>query len=200
MKNEGGTMEEKDLNINTEQSAAEPTEKNEKNEKNEKKESRKDKKNDKKELEAAKAELDKLKKELANEKDAHLRVLAEYDNFRKRSQREKDAAYGDSKANTLALLLPVIDNFDRAAENKTDDIDIYRKGIEMTLSQFGEILKKLEVESFGEVGEEFDPTKHNAVMHVENEDLPENSIAAVFEKGYKMGDRILRFATVQVAN
>ncbi len=193
-------MEEKDLNINREETAAQQASANEKAEKSEKKESRKDRKNDKKELEAAKAELEKLKKELADEKDAHLRILAEYDNFRKRSQREKDAAYGDSKANTLALLLPVIDNFDRAAENKTEDIDIYRKGIEMTLSQFADILKKLEVEAFGEVGEEFDPAKHNAVMHTENEELPENSVAAVFEKGYKIGDRILRFASVQVAN
>ena len=144
--------------------------------------------------------LDKLKKELADAKDSHLRSLAEYDNFRKRSQREKDAVYGDAKANTLALLLPVIDNFDRAAENKTDDPEVYKKGIEMIISQFSDILKRLEVERFGEVGDEFDPNMHNAVMHVENDELPANTIAAVFEKGYKMGDRILRFATVQVAN
>lgn len=161
---------------------------------------KKDKKSDKKELEVLKAENEKLKKELAESKDAYLRILAEYDNFRKRSQKEKEAAYGDSKANTLSLLLPVIDNFDRAAENKTDDIDIYRKGIEMTLSQFSEILKKLEVESFGEAGDTFDPNMHSAVMHTDNDELPENTVAAVFEKGYKMGERILRFATVQVAN
>lgn len=165
-----------------------------------KKESKKDKKADKKELEALKAQVEKLKKELDDEKNSHLRSLAEYDNFRKRSQREKDAVYGDAKANTLSMLLPVIDNFDRAAENKTDDINTYRKGIEMTLSQFSEILKKLEVESFGEVGEPFDPNMHNAVMHVENEELPENTVANVFEKGYRIGDRVLRFATVQVAN
>lgn len=162
---------------------------------------KKQKKSDKKaELEALKAEVEKLTNDLAAAKDTHLRVLAEYDNFRKRSQREKEAIYGDSKANTLKLLLPVIDNFDRAAENKTDDIEVYRKGIEMTLTQFREILKSMEVEAFGEVGEEFDPNIHNAVMTVENPELPENSIAAVFEKGYKIGDRILRFATVQVTN
>lgn len=154
----------------------------------------------KSEIEALKAEIEKLTNDLAAAKDTHLRVLAEYDNFRKRSAREKEATYGDAKANTLKLLLPVIDNFDRAAENKTDDIDVYRKGIEMTLTQFGEILKNMEVEGFGEVGEQFDPNIHNAVMTVENDELPENSIAAVFEKGYKMGDRILRFATVQVTN
>ena len=161
---------------------------------------KKEKKSDKKETEALKAEVEALKKELADAKDSHLRSLAEYDNFRKRSQREKDAVYGDAKANTLALLLPVIDNFDRAAENKTDDPEVYKKGIEMIISQFSDILKRLEVERFGEVGDEFDPNMHNAVMHVENDELPANKIAAVFEKGYKMGDRILRFATVQVAN
>ena len=161
---------------------------------------KKEKKSDKKETEALKAEVEALKKELADAKDSHLRSLAEYDNFRKRSQREKDAVYGDAKANTLALLLPVIDNFDRAAENKTDDPEVYKKGIEMIISQFSDILKRLEVERFGAVGDEFDPNMHNAVMHVENDELPANTIAAVFEKGYKMGDRILRFATVQVAN
>lgn len=164
------------------------------------KQSKKEKKSDKKELEALKAQIEKLEAELKTSKDSHLRSLAEYDNFRKRSQREKDAAYGDAKANTLSLLLPVIDNFDRAAENKTDDIDTYRKGIEMIISQFSDILKRLEVESFGEVGEEFDPNMHNAVMHTESDELGQNTIAAVFEKGYKMGDRVLRFATVQVAN
>lgn len=166
-----------------------------------KEQKQKKKKADKKgEIETLKAEIEKLNTEMAALKDTHLRTLAEYDNFRKRSQREKEAAYGDSKANTLKLLLPVIDNFNRANENKTDDIEVYRKGIEMTLTQLGEILKNLEVESFGEVGEEFDPNIHSAVMTVENSDLPENSIAGVFEKGYKMGDRILRFATVQVTN
>lgn len=144
------------------------------------------------------AEVERLTAELASVEEAHLRTLAEYDNYRKRSQREKDALYSDAKANTLKLLLPVLDNFDRAAANKTDDIEVYRKGIEMTLSQLDSILTTLEVETFGEVGEEFDPNIHNAVMSIENPDLPENSIAAVFEKGYKMGDRILRFATVQV--
>lgn len=162
---------------------------------------KKSKRSEKKsEIDSLKAEIEKLTNDLAAAKDTHLRVLAEYDNFRKRSAREKEATYGDAKANTLKLLLPVIDNFDRAAENKTDDIDVYRKGIEMTLTQFGEILKNMEVEAFGEVGEQFDPNIHNAVMTVENDELPENSIAAVFEKGYRMGDRILRFATVQVTN
>lgn len=161
---------------------------------------KKKKSSKKSEVDTLNQEIEKLSNDLAAMKDSHLRTLAEYDNFRKRSQREKEATYGDAKANTLKTLLPVLDNFDRAADNKTDDIEVYRKGIEMTLNQLGEILKNLEVEQFGEVGDEFDPNIHSAVMTVENPDLPENTIAAVFEKGYKMGDRILRFATVQVTN
>ena len=161
----------------------------------------KKKKSDKKsEVEALTAQVEALTAEIEAMKDAHLRVLAEYSNFRNRSQKEKEATYGDAKANTLKTLLPVLDNFDRAAENKTDDIEIYRKGIEMTLTQLSDILKNLEVEAYGEVGDEFDPNIHSAVMTVENPDLPENSVAGVFEKGYRMGDRILRFATVQVTN
>ncbi len=161
------------------------------------KETKKSKKADKK-ADAFQAEKEKLEKELAQTKDSYMRVLAEYDNFRKRTQKEKESAYNDSKASTLALLLPVFDNFDRAIDNKTDDIEAYRKGIEMTYNQFKEIFKKLDVVSFGEVGEEFNPEIHNAVMTTENPELPENSIAAVFEKGYKMGDRVLRFASVQI--
>ena len=166
----------------------------------EEKTSKKKKSSKKNEIDNLNAEIENLSNDLAAMKDSHLRTLAEYDNFRKRSQREKEATYGDAKANTLKMLLPVLDNFDRAADNKTDDIEVYRKGIEMTLTQLGEILKNLEVEAFGEVGDEFDPNIHSAVMTVENPDLPENSVAAVFEKGYRMGDRILRFATVQVTN
>ncbi len=163
------------------------------------KEEKKKKKSSKKE-DTFNAEIEKLSTELSELKNTYLRTLAEYDNFRKRSQREKEATYGDAKANTLKMLLPVLDNFDRAADNKTDDIEVYRKGVEMTLTQLRDILKNLEVETFGEVGDEFDPNIHSAVMTVENPDLPENTIAGVFEKGYKMGDRILRFATVQVTN
>ncbi len=161
------------------------------------KETKKSKKADKK-ADAFQTEKEQLEKELANTKDSYMRVLAEYDNFRKRTQKEKEAAYNDSKASTLALLLPVIDNFDRAIDNKTDDVEAYRKGIEMTYNQLKDILNKADVVAFGEVGEEFNPEIHNAVMTTENPDLPENSIAAVFEKGYKMGDRVLRFASVQI--
>ena len=166
-----------------------------------KKEAKKEKKTKKNsEVEALKSEMEKLSTELAALKDSHLRTLAEYDNYRKRSQREKEATYGDAKANTLKLILPAIDNLERALENTSDDVEVYRKGVEMTVTQLREILKNMEVESFGQVGDEFDPNIHSAVMTVESDELPENCIAAVFEKGYKMGDRILRFATVQVTN
>ena len=145
-------------------------------------------------------EIEKLKEELAAAKDAHIRTLAEYDNYRKRSTREKEAAYGDSKASCLAELLPVLDNFERAAANTEADLESYKKGIEMIYGNFCETLKKLGVEAFGEKGETFDPNIHNGVMHIENEELPENVIAEVFSKGYKIGERILRPAMVQVAN
>ena len=153
-----------------------------------------------KELEELKAENEKLREDFDKLKDTHLRTLAEYDNYRKRTTKEKEAIYGDSKANTLKVLLPVLDNFDRARQNTTEDTEGYIKGVEMTLNQLSVVLEGLEVESFGQVGDEFDPNLHNAIMTVENADLPENSIAAVFEKGYRIGDRILRFATVQVTN
>ena len=122
-----------------------------------KKEAKKEKKTKKNpEVEALKSEMEKLSTELAALKDSHLRTLAEYDNYRKRSQREKEATYGDAKANTLKLILPAIDNLDRALENNTDDVEVYRKGVEMTVTQLKEILKNMEVESFGQVGDEFD--------------------------------------------
>ena len=131
--------------------------------------------------------------------DAHLRLAAEFDNFRKRSIKEKDQAYGHGKADAVAKLLPVYDNLERALNQPTEDA-AYKKGVEMTMTELVKIFTGLGVEIFGEVGDEFDPNIHNAVMHVENEELPENSIAAVFQKGFKMGDKVVRFAMVQVAN
>lgn len=141
-----------------------------------------------------------LEKELAASKEAHIRTLAEYDNYRKRSTREKEAAYGDSKAACLSELLPVLDNFDRALSTGESDIESFKKGMEMIYTNLTDILTKLGVEAFGEKGEAFDPNIHNGVMHVENEELGENVIAEVFSKGYRIGDRILRPAMVQVAN
>ena len=143
---------------------------------------------------------DKLKKELEEKNDLYLRLAAEYDNFRKRSQREKEALYSDVKANVLGDILPVIDNFERALNESGDDIEGYKKGVEMIFNQLSETLKKHGVESFGEPGDTFDPNFHNAVLHIEDEKFGENAVAQVFSKGYKVGDRVIRPATVQVAN
>ena len=143
---------------------------------------------------------DKLTAELNETKDKLLRVMAEYDNFRKRSQKEKEMAYGDIKASTIAEFLPVYDNFIRAMSTDATDLDSFKKGIEMIFNQYGETFKKLGVESFGEKGETFDPNIHNAVMHGEDDTLPENSISDVFSTGYKIGDRVIRPAIVKVVN
>ena len=133
------------------------------------------------------------------ERDAHLRLAAEYDNFRKRTVKEKEASYGNGKADTVAKLLPVYDNLERALNQPTEDT-AYKKGVEMTMTELVKIFTGLGVEIFGEVGDGFDPELHNAVMHIENEELGENTIAAVFQKGFKIGDKVVRFAMVQVAN
>ncbi|MCH5191037.1 MAG: nucleotide exchange factor GrpE [Oscillospiraceae bacterium] len=143
---------------------------------------------------------EKLSEELNDAKDKLLRVMAEYDNFRKRSQKEKEQLYGDCKASTTAEFLSVYDNFQRAMLTETADYDAFKKGVEMIFTQFGETLKKLGVEAFGEKGDEFDPNIHNAVMHDEDDSLPENSVAEVFSQGYKLGERVIRPAVVKVVN
>ena len=143
---------------------------------------------------------EKLQKALDEKNEQFLRLCAEYDNFRKRSQKEKQDIYSSSQAEVIKELLPVLDNFDRAANNKDGNFEDYKKGIDLIFNQFGEILKKLGVESYGERGDAFDPNIHNAVMTVEDAELGENEIASVFSKGYKLGDRIIREAVVQVAN
>ena len=133
------------------------------------------------------------------EHDAHLRLAAEYDNFRKRTIKEKEASYGNGKADAVAKMLPVYDNLERALNQETSDT-AYKKGVEMTMNELVKIFTSLGVEIFGNVGDAFDPNLHNAVMHIENEELEENSISAVFQKGFKIGDKVVRFAMVQVAN
>ncbi len=133
------------------------------------------------------------------EQEAHLRLAADFDNFRKRSQKEKEQSYGMGKADAVEKLLPVYDNLERALNQPTEDA-AYKKGVEMTMTQLVSIFNGLGVEIFGQVGETFDPNIHNAVMHTEDPDSPENTITQVFQKGFKMGDKIVRFAMVQVAN
>ena len=144
--------------------------------------------------------LQELENNLKDANDKFLRTLAEYDNYRKRSVREKEQAYADSKASVLSEILPVLDNFERAAGNRDASLEDYQKGIDMIFKQFQEILTKLGVESFGEKGDAFDPNLHAAVMHTEEEGEPENTISEVFSKGYKLGDKILRPAVVKVVN
>ena len=131
--------------------------------------------------------------------DSYLRLAADYDNYRKRTAKEKDAAYGNGKADAVEKLLPVYDNLERALNQETAD-EAYKKGVEMTMTQLVGILNGLGVEIFGNVGDNFDPNLHNAVMHTEDENLEENTISQVFQKGFKIGEKIVRFAMVQVAN
>ena len=133
------------------------------------------------------------------ERDSHLRLAAEFDNFRKRTLKEKESSYANGKADAVEKLLPVYDNLERAFNQPTED-EAYKKGVEMTLTELTKILTALGVEIFGVVGETFDPNMHNAVMHTEDESFGENSISLVFQKGFKIGEKIVRFAMVQVAN
>ncbi len=133
------------------------------------------------------------------ERDAHLRVAAEYDNFRKRTVKEKEASYGNGKADAVAKLLPIYDNLERALNQPTEDA-AYKKGVEMTMNELVKIFTSLGVEIFGNIGDAFDPNLHNAVMHIDSEELAENTISQVFQKGFKIGEKIVRFAMVQVAN
>ena len=159
-----------------------------------------EKKPSKKKKDKSAEEAEKLKAELDAVKDKLIRALAEYDNFRKRSAKEKSDAYVFAKSDVIEKLLPVVDNFGRAAENDKASFEDYKKGIEMIYKQFLEIFANLGVESFGEKGETFDPNVHSAVMHIEDEQYGEGEIVDVFAKGYKLGEKVLRPATVRVAN
>ena len=133
------------------------------------------------------------------EHDSFLRLAADYDNFRKRTVKEKEASYGNGRADTIGKLLPVYDNLERALNQPTEDA-AYKKGVEMTMNELVKIFTGLGVEIFGNVGDGFDPNLHNAVMHIDDESLAENTISQVFQKGFKIGDKVVRFAMVQVAN
>ena len=144
-------------------------------------------------------ETDPWEEKYNAEHDAHLRLAAEFDNFRKRTVKEKESSYGNGRADAVAKLLPVYDNLERALNQPTEDA-AYKKGVEMTMNELVKIFTALGVEIFGNVGETFDPNLHNAVMHIESDELEENTLAAVYQKGFKIGDKVVRFAMVQVAN
>ena len=160
----------------------------------EEKENRSDKKKSKK----AAAELEKKQAELDELNDKYLRLAAEYDNFRRRTAKERDGIRADAYSDAVSSLLPVVDNLERAAA--FTEADKVHEGVAMTLRAFTETMEKLGITVLGTVGETFDPELHNAVMHEDNEELPENVITDVFQKGYKMGDKVIRYAMVKVAN
>ena len=154
------------------------------------------------EFEAAEAEEadadDALAAELAEQKEQYLRLFAEFDNFRKRTAKEKDGIYADAYADALKGILPILDNLERAVG--VSEAEALQKGLAMTLKGAEDALVKMGVTAFGEKGETFDPEKHNAVMHIEDEQYGEGEITEVYQKGYAKGDKILRFAMVIVAN
>ena len=131
--------------------------------------------------------------------DRFLRLAAEYDNYRKRTAKEKETIWSAAKADTAAAFLPVYDNLERAMKQDTTD-EAYKKGVEMTMNQLKEVLSKLGVTEIPALGEPFDPNLHNAVMHIDDENFGENIISQVFQAGFQCGDKVIRFAMVQVAN
>ncbi len=144
-------------------------------------------------------EVDPWEEKYNAEHDSFLRLAADYDNFRKRTVKEKEASYGNGRADTIGKMLPVYDNLERALNQPTEDA-AYKKGVEMTMNELVKIFTGLGVEIFGNVGDSFDPNLHNAVMHIDDESQEENTISQVFQKGFKIGDKVVRFAMVQVAN
>lgn len=144
-------------------------------------------------------QLDAAQKELLETRDRYLRTAAEYENYRKRSARERDNLYADASAAAVSAMLPVLDNLERALAQPTAD-EAYKKGVEMIYKQYYECLTKLGVTEIPALGEQFDPQIHNAVMHVEQEGCDDNTVVEVFQKGFVMGERVVRHAIVKVAN
>lgn len=133
------------------------------------------------------------------EHDSYLRLAADYDNYRKRTTKEKDQSFTNGRADAAAKMLPVYDNLERALNQPTEDA-AYKKGVEMTMNELVKIFTALGIESFGAVGDKFDPNLHNAVMHTQEEGVEENTVTQVFQKGFRIGEKVIRFAMVQVAN
>ena len=145
------------------------------------------------------AELESLKTQAAQQEDKYLRLAAEYDNYRRRTAKEKESIWNDAKADAAVAFLPVYDNLERALKQDTAD-EAYKKGVEMTMTQLKSVLEKLGITEIDALGKPFDPTLHNAVMHVEDENLGENTVAEVFQAGFMLGEKVIRFAMVKVAN
>ena len=167
--------------------------------KDEKKEKKFGRKKEDERAAALEAEKEALEKDKAALNDKYLRICAEYDNFRRRSQKEKDNLYSEIRANAVQQFLPVYDNLERALKQGTED-EAYRKGVEMIMTQFNATLEKLGVKKIESLGKTFDPKLHNAVMHVDDESQGENTIVEVFQEGFTVNDKVIRFAMVKVAN
>ena len=144
--------------------------------------------------------MEGLAKALADEQDKYLRLAAEYDNYRKRTAKEKEAIYTDAKIDTIKGMLGVYDNLERGIAQYADEESPHRKGLEMVFKQFKECLAKLDVKQMEAVGKPFDPEKHSAVVHVEDERYGENEVVEVLQQGFTLGEKVLRFAIVKVAN
>ncbi len=144
-------------------------------------------------------ELEAMKDQAAAQEEKFLRLCAEYDNFRRRSKQEKDAVWSDATANAVSALLPVYDNLERALKQETAD-EAYKKGVEMTMAGLRKAFESLGVTEIDAAGQPFDPNVHNAVMHVENENFGENTVCEVFQAGFMLGEKVIRFAMVKVAN
>lgn len=192
-------IKDKETAPETAEGAAEASEK-ETGEKDNKKEKKSEKKKANAELEKLKKELENVRGELAENKDKYLRLAAEYDNFRRRAAKEKEGVYSDAYADVISAILPVIDNLERAVKFSEDKESKLYEGLSMTLRSFEETLEKLGVEVIESDGKEFDPNLHNAVMHIEDDSYGENVVVETFTKGYRKGDKIIRYAMVKVAN
>lgn len=144
-------------------------------------------------------ELESLKDQVAQQEDKYLRLAAEYDNYRRRTAKEKDSIWNDAKADAAQAFLPVYDNLERALKQQTAD-EAFKKGVEMTMTQLKTVLEKLGITEIQALGQTFDPNLHNAVMHVEDENFGENTVCEVFQAGFMLGDKVIRFAMVKVAN
>ena len=144
-------------------------------------------------------ELEFLKDQVAQQEDKYLRLAAEYDNYRRRTAKETDSIWNDAKADAAVAFLPVYDNLERALKQETAD-EAFKKGVEMTMTQLKTVLEKLGITEIPALGETFDPNLHNAVMHVEDENFGENTVCDVFQAGFQLGDKVIRFAMVKVAN
>mgnify|MGYP000007672399 CR=1 FL=1 len=145
------------------------------------------------------SELESLQDQVAQQEDKYLRLAAEYDNYRRRTAKEKESIWTDAKADAAVAFLPVYDNLERALKQETAD-EAYKKGVEMTMTQLKTVLEQLGIKEIPALGQPFDPNLHNAVMHVEDENFGENTVCDVFQAGFQLGEKVIRFAMVKVAN